>query len=157
MENIELLGRQEDRNRKGHRWTQAELIRLMQLWDTGMHLDKMAKELQTTTHAIGKMIVRLRAQGIPLKRRTAGKAPHKRNGQLWTQDEVAYLVRRRRDKANVEEIAVELGRSWSAINGMIQNLRKRGVDVPQFGKGMRRLYDVSGLTLTYGEPEGLIQ
>lgn len=149
--------KKQDRMRYGHRWTQDEIITLMSMWDAGDHVDHIAKSLKSSTHSIMKMIVRLRQQGIPLKRRTRGRrlGPDNRRAQLWTQAEIEYLVTRRRDRATIEEIAAELGRSWSAINAMIYNLRKRNVDVPRFGIGIRRLYDVSGLRVIYGEPDSL--
>ncbi len=142
----------QERMRFGHRWTHEEIISLMQLWDKGTPVDDIAEALGTTDHAIGHMVTRLRKQGIPLKRRTRGRklGGTQRFGQLWTQAEIDYLVTRRRDRATQEEIATELGRSWVAVAGMIQRLRRLGLAVPRFGIGMRRLYDVAALRTTYG-------
>lgn len=148
-----------NRMRFGHRWTQAELLSLMQLWEADEHVSDIATSLGASTHAVVKMVGRLRAQGLPLKRRRKGRKIGDRNrgGKPWTQAEVEYLVTRRRDRATMEEIGAELGRSYAAIAGMIENLRKRGVAVPQFGAGMKALYDVSGLRVAYDEAVTKVQ
>ena len=125
---------------KGHRWTNDELKKLMQLWAEGESVVYIADELNSSKYAIQKMVVKLRKEGIPLERRRRGHVAGRSN-TLWTQAEAEYLVRRRYEKATIEEIASELGRSWSAVSGMTQNLRKEGVSVPMYGHGVRRLWN----------------
>lgn len=45
----------------------------------------------------------------------------------------------------MDSIGLELGRTFSAVQGMIQTLRRNGVDVPMLGCGVRRLWDPSQL------------
>lgn len=120
------------KHRNGHRWTTEELKRLMELW------------AGSTEHAVLKIVQRLRADGIPLSRRTKGHK-HGRSNKPWTQEEIEYLFRRRLAGATDEEIAVDLGRSWSAVQNMVHVLRKRGAPVAMKGNGVRRLWSVSAL------------
>lgn len=124
----------------GHRWTTEEMRTLMQMWANDEELKVIAEKLEVTTASILHTVNRLRHSGIPLKRRTRG---HKagRQYQLWTQGEVEYLVRRREEKATCEEIAVDLGRSWSAVNAMINKLRQEQVPIAMRGNGVRRLWN----------------
>lgn len=129
---------------KGHRWTTAELKALMQLWAAEESVPDIALKLNASTAAILKMVGRLRKNGIPLKRRIRGHIAGRAN-QSWTQGEVEYLLRRRIEKATCEEIGEELGRTWSAINAMIQKLRSENVPVAMRGNGVRRLWNVHDL------------
>lgn len=122
---------------KGHRWTNEEIKLLMKMWGEERTIDEIGEALNTTRYALNKMVTRLRNEGVPLKHRTKGNTAD-RAFNLWSQGEVEYLVRRRQEKATAEEIASELGRTYIAVQGMIQKLRKEGVNVPMRGNGVRR-------------------
>lgn len=123
----------------GHRWTDEELKALMASWAEGWPVDIIAGNLNVTRAAVMKMVLRLRANGIPLQRRTAGHQAGRRN-QPWTQEEVEYLVRCREKQITSEQIAVDLGRSWNAVQNMIGKLRADGVPVKMLGCGVRKLW-----------------
>jgi biotin operon repressor len=127
------------RQHNGHRWTDEEIKTLMAEWAENTDISIIAATLNVTCNALLKMITRLRANGIPLKRRQAGHIAGRRN-QPWTQEEVEYLVRRREEQATVEVIANELCRSLNGVNGMIQKMRQEGVAVKMLGCGVRRLW-----------------
>lgn len=124
----------------GHRWTMVELSRLMELWQDGTPQRDIATQLETTPGAIRHVVQRLRTGGVPLTRRTKGNVAG-RSQRPWTQGEVEYLMRRRADKAVNEEIGIELGRSESAVGGMVRKLRSEQVPIAMRGNGVRRLYD----------------
>lgn len=131
-------------NYKGHRWTTEEIRVLMKLWADEKTMADIAEFFQLNQTAILKTINRLRKAGIPLARRTRGhKAGH--SNKPWTQGDVEYLLRRRAENATSEEIGNELGRSFVAVNAMIQTLRKENVPVAMRGHGVRRLWDVEAL------------
>lgn len=132
------------KHRNGHRWSTDELKTLMSMWAEEKPLGEIAEVLGTTTHAVLKIVQRMRADGIPLARRTKGHK-HGRSNKPWTQEEVEYLFRRRLAGATDEEIAVDLGRSWSAVQNMVGVLRKGGAPVAMKGQGVRRLWSVEAL------------
>lgn len=142
---------------QGHRWTDDELKLLMEMWLQDAPLATIATELNSTNYAISKMIVRLRQNGIPLPRRNRGHKVGSNSGKLWTQGEAEYVARRRQEKATVENIAAELGRTYSAVNAMIQRLRKEGVTLAMQGCGVRRLWNPELLqaTLRHTAPEAI--
>ena len=127
------------RQNHGHRWTDPELKSLMASWSEGYEVDLIAENLNVTRAAVLKMVLKLRANGIPLARRTKGHFAGRRN-KPWTQEEVEYLVRRRDQQATTEAIAVELQRSWAAVQAMVMKLRQEGVQVKMLGCGVRRLW-----------------
>lgn len=130
-----------------HRWTDDESKRLIGLWLDGAELDRIAESFGTTRYAINKHVQRLRNEGIPLPRRNNGHKAGRRN-KLWTQSEVEFLIRRRNENATAEQIAIELDRSFLAVQGMIQKLRKEEVEVKRLGQGSRRLWDAGKLKAT---------
>lgn len=129
----------------GHRWTTEEVIDFMSRWNRGDSIPEMAEHFGCSRYGINKQVTRLRRDGVYLARRTKGRGGEDsgalRSQQLWTSEETEYLIRRRHNRASIEEIAVELGRSVYAINGMVQQLRKSGVKVPIYGSGQRKLWD----------------
>lgn len=127
-------------DRRGHRWTDAEMQKLVGLWLQGTDVLDIAKEFTTTIHAINHVVHRLRKNGVPLPRRKQGHRAGRRNTP-WTQEEVEYVIRRRNDKATVEEIAVELDRTFGGVTSMIGTLRGQGVNVRMLGNGTRKLWD----------------
>lgn len=136
---------------KGHRWTNEELTKLMQLWAEDAPIEIIAIKLGSTHTAILKQVQRLRTNGIPLKRRDKGH----RNGiknSLWTQGEIEYLLRRRNEKATSEEIGIHLGRSANAVDAMIGKLRKEKVNIAMRGNGVRKLWDAEALKAVSLEP-----
>lgn len=135
---------------KGHRWTQEELVALMAMWAEGKSPQEIGVALGSTPFAVAKMVVRLRKNGIPLERRTRGHVAG-RGQMLWTQSEVEYLIRRRRERATMDEIAVELGRTFCGVQAMIGKLRREHVQVPMYGNGVRRLWDANQLRATFLE------
>lgn len=135
---------------KGHRWTNEELKTLMNLWQNGNSTEEIATQLNSTKLAIGRMVVRLRKNGIPLARRTKGHVAGRSN-KPWTQAEVEYLMRRRNEKATAEEIGNDLGRTPNAVHGMIQNLVHEGVSIAMQGQGVRKLWDANLLKSTMVE------
>jgi biotin operon repressor len=131
-------------HRHGRRYTTEELRRLMELWAAGEPLEAIAEALETTTRAILHVVQRLRADGVPLARRTKGNKTG-RSHKPWTQEEVEYLFRRRLAGASAEEIAHDLDRTASAVQQMVDVLRKQGVPVPMRGQGVRRLWSAEAL------------
>lgn len=111
-----------------------------------MDTAEIASLFNSTSFAINKIVVRLRREGIPLKRRTAGHRTGRVN-KLWTQEEVEYVIRRRNDRATVEVIAAELGRSFIGVQNLIQKLRKEDVPIQMLGMGVRRLWNVEALKM----------
>jgi biotin operon repressor len=157
---------------KGHRWTTDELKRLMQMWQAGSSLEEIGEVIHSTEYALLKMIQKMRAQGVPLKRRDRGRkraigqdrnaavVPGKNYGRLWTQADLEFVVRRRKENATAEEIAIELGRSVGGVNGIIQRLRAELVPVPMRGMGVRRLWNPSELRAKFIEDDqinGIVQ
>jgi biotin operon repressor len=132
------------KHRNGRRWTTEQLKSLMEMWAAGRPVEEIAAELEATTHAILKMVQRLRGDGIPLARRTRGHK-HGRANKPWTQEEIEYLYRRRLAGATDEEIAIDLGRSWSAVQNMASVLRQGGAPIAMRGQGVRRLWSVEAL------------
>jgi biotin operon repressor len=137
-----------DKLYKDHRWSNEEIKTLMKMWSDGEIIEVIANALNSTPRAIDKMVTRLRQHGIPLARRTKGHRKGNSN-KYWTQAEVEYLVRRRKERATAEEIAGELERTYSAINAMIQKLRKEEVTVERFGQGIRRKWSSVLLNATF--------
>lgn len=130
--------------RNDRRWTEAEIRKFIGMWLSGAELDGIAEHFGSTRYALNKLAGRLRRDGVPLPRRNAGHRAGRRN-KLWTQSEVEFLIRRRNEQATAEQIALELDRSFLAVQGMIQKLRIEGVDVRVLGRGKRRLWDVETL------------
>lgn len=135
---------------KGHRWTNDEIVSLMQMWSAKEPLLIICENLNVTQTAVLKQIQRLRKSGVPLERRING---NKQGNAVraWTQGEMEYLIRRRNEKANSEEIGAELNRTPNAVDAMIQKLRKENVYIAMRGNGVRRLWDAEylrGLSLT---------
>ena len=128
----------------GHRWTNDELLKLISGWIEGKELDELADMFGCTRHGINKQVSRLRRDGVVLPRRQNGHLAGRRN-QPWTQSEVEFLVRRRNDSVSAEQIGVELGRSFLAVQAMIQNLRKEGIDLRMLGCGVRKLWSADTL------------
>ncbi len=132
------------RSPHSHRWTETELRELIAAWLRQETLTCIAAKFGVTRHAITKQVTRMRNEGVPLPRRTPGNSAG-RNYQLWTQEEIEYLVRRRREFVNVENIAVELNRTILAVQGMIQKLRKEGIDLTKYQRGRQRLWSADSL------------
>ncbi len=141
---------------KGHRWTDDELTALMGMWADGRSPFHIAKTLGVTPKAVDKMVVRLRQNGIPLQRRTKGHVAGRSN-KPWTQSEVEHLMRRRKERATMDEIASDMGRTHHAINAMITKLRREGVPIMMFGQGVRRLWNRDSLIAVFNgdETDGL--
>jgi len=132
---LELITAKQD-----HRWSDEELKNLLSLWLAGTELDDIAHIFSVSRYAINKQIHRLRVNGVPVPRRKNGMKAGRHN-QLWTQEEIEYLVRRRNEKATTEALGVELGRSFLAVQSMIQELRRQGVSIRMLGHGHRRLWN----------------
>lgn len=135
---------------KGHRWTQEELVGLMAMWAEAKAPQEIADRLGVSAFAVAKMVVRLRKNGIPLERRRRGH-PAGRANKPWTHAELEYLIRRRRERATLDEIALDLGRTHSAVHAMLSKMRADHVPVPMYGSGVRRLYDTNALRATFLE------
>lgn len=132
------------KHRHGRRWSTEELKKLMTLWSEDVPLEEIASKLEATSHGILRMVQRLRADGIPLKRRVKRHKPGRSN-KPWTQEEIEYLYRRRLAGATVEEIASDLGRTWQAAQNMVYKLRSEGVPIAMRGQGVRRLWSAEAL------------
>lgn len=132
------------RQNYGHRWTDMELRQLIGKWMEGESLDALALHFKCTRHGINKQVLRMRREGIPLPRRAAGHVADRSN-KPWTQAEVEFIVRRRNESATAEQMAVELGRSFLSVQGMIAKLRKEGIAVRMLGSGVRRLWSPESL------------
>jgi biotin operon repressor len=128
----------------GHRWTEEELRRLISMWLEGSEHEEIQKEFNCSRAAITKIVLRLRRDGVPLPRKIAGHKAGRAN-KPWTQSEVEFLVRRRNESISAEQIAVELDRSFFAVQGMIGTLRKHGVRVRMLGSGVRKLWNAESL------------
>lgn len=132
------------KNDKARRWTTKEMTVFVAMWQNNAPLEEIAVTLNSTVGAIRKHVVRLRQQGIPLNRRVAGNIAGKYNA-LWTQGDIEFLMRRRQENATMEQIAVELNRTFSAVQGMIQRLRIEGAGIKMLGAGRKRLWDVGAI------------
>lgn len=130
--------------RNDHRWTDDELKRLISMWLAGDEVDSIALVFGVTPRGINRQVQRMRANGILVPRRKRGHRAGRSN-QLWTPEEVEYLVRRRNERASIEGIANELNRSFCAVQGMVERLKHEGVLVRAFGQGKRRLWDADRL------------
>jgi transposase len=127
-------------------WKESELRELIALCLQGKETREIAEHFKTTSSNISKMITRLRAEGIPIPRRTAGHKANRHNTP-WTQEEVEYVVRRRNERATSEQISIELNRTFYGVQGLILKLRKEGVDIQALGSGQRRLWSVERLQI----------
>ena len=141
----------------GHRWTDSELKMLMTRWQAGETPTDIAIVLGSTAHAISKMVVRLRKQGIPLTRRRRGHQIGQRAGKPWTQEEIEFVARRRIEGATSEEIGMALGRTHAAVDAMIARLRHEDVPIAMRGGGVRRLWNADRLrfALLNSDPENV--
>lgn len=130
--------------RTNHKWTTDELKELMHLWFQGVGSEEIATKFSITVRGLNTQITRMRQNGIPIPRRKSG---HKigRANKPWTPEEVEYVIRRRNERATSETIANELSRSFYGVQGIVQALRKNGVDVTEFGRGQRKLWDPARL------------
>ena len=128
------------KSRHDHRWTDDELKSLMAMWLKGDDLDAIAHVFGVSAFAINKQITRLRQNGVPLPRRSPGHRAARFN-MLWTPEEVEYVVRQRNEGDTYETIGNALGRTYSAINGLLKRLHKEGVPVRMTGRGKRRLWN----------------
>jgi transposase len=135
-----------DTQKHAHRWTEPELREFIGMYMRSVDVQTVANHFGVTVASCAKIAGRLRKEGVPLPRRTAGHIAGRRN-QPWTQEEIEYLVRRRKDRATAEEIALELNRSFHGVQGMILTLRKEGVDVGMLGSGVRRLWSPERLSM----------
>lgn len=125
----------------------------MAAWAAKESVDDIATSLNVTRYAVLKMVLRLRANGIPLERRDKGNFAGK-SYEPWTQGDVEYLLRKRAEKATADEIAAELGRTTNAVHGMIAKLRSEKVPVAMRGHGVRRLWNADALkALSVATPE----
>ena len=139
---------------KGHRWTQEEIVAVMALWAEKLSPQEIASRMNSTPFAIAKLVVRLRKLGIPLERRHRGHVAGRSN-KPWTQAEIEYLIRRRRERSTLDEISFDLGRTHSAVSAMVGKLRSNDVPVPMYGNGVRRLWDANSLRATFAQEHNL--
>jgi biotin operon repressor len=135
----------------GHRWTDDELRLLIDGWESNVPANELASCLKVSAHALRKMTVRLRAAGVPLRRRAPGHIATRRN-KLWSQSEVEYLLRRRDEGISSETIGSEMGRSFLAVQGMVAKLRRERVPVKMLGSGTRRLWNADALKALAADP-----
>lgn len=124
-----------------NRWTTEQLIKFAALWAADVPIQEIVTEFGCSATAVRRLVVRLRQDGIPLKRRRAGNMAGK-HSIPWTQEDVQYLIRRRNEGATGEQISIELNRTFGAIQCMVQAVRKSGASIKMFGSGRRRLWDV---------------
>lgn len=128
----------------GHRWTEAEMREFIGMWISEKPTEEIAAHFGVTARSICNLSQRVRRQGVPLPRRKQGHIAGRRN-LPWTQEEAEYLVRRRNERATAEQIAKELNRTHNGIAGMIERLRREGVNVRMLGKGTRRLWSAEAM------------
>lgn len=130
----------------GHRWTNDELKVLANAWQSSVPAEIIGKHLLVSAYAVRKMAFKLRQNGIPLTYHRKGHVAGRRN-MLWSQSEVEYLIKRRKDKATAEEIATELNRTFMGVQGMIAKLKSEKVHVGMLGCGKRRLWNADVLRM----------
>ncbi len=128
----------------GHRWTEAEMRELIGMWIGGTPTEEIAQHFGVRPRSISKVAGRLRREGIPLPKRNPGHVAGRYN-KPWTQEEVEYLIRRRNERANAQQIAEELDRTHNGVAAMIYKLRGEGVNVRLIGHGTRRLWNAESL------------
>lgn len=128
----------------GHKWTETEMRELIGMWLSDVPTAEIASRFGVKTRSIQRLAGRIRAQGIPLPRRNPGNSASRFN-KPWTQEEVEYVVRRRNERANAQQIADELDRTHNAVSAMIYKLRQEGVNVRLIGHGTRRLWNAEAL------------
>jgi biotin operon repressor len=126
-----------------HRWTEEEMRELIGMWLSGKPVEEMALRFGVRPRSIMRLAGRIRREGVPLPKR-GGHIAGRRN-KPWTQEEVEFLVRRRNERANAQQIAEELDRSHCAVSAMISKLRQEGVNVRLLGQGTRKLWSAASL------------
>lgn len=133
-----------------HRWTNEEMKKLVKMWQEDKTLDEISVALGSTKRSLAAMVVRLRSGGIPLKKRQRGHKFGKTNTS-WSQADVEYLVKRREAGGTVEEIAVELERSFYGVQALVLKLKQEGVALKKFGSGKSRLWDSTLIRAQLGQ------
>lgn len=128
----------------GHKWSEDEMRQLIGMWLSDEPTEKIAGHFGVRPRSILRLAGRIRRQGVPLPKRRAGNSAGRFN-KPWTQEEAEYLVRRRNERANAQQIAEELDRTHGAVAGMITRLRQEGVNVRLIGHGTRRLWNAEAL------------
>ena len=73
---------------------------------------------------------------FPLRREKAAIEPEKErkknmNGRKWTLEEVEYMLAKRKAGVPLGEIAADLGRTETAVNGKLQKLREEGMKIAE--------------------------
>jgi biotin operon repressor len=127
-----------------HRWTEAEMRELIGMWLAEKPTEEIAARFGVRPRSIMRLAGRIRREGVPLPKRKTGNFAG-RLGKPWTQEEVEYLVRRRNERANAQQIADELDRTHNAVSAMISKLRSEGVNVRLIGHGTRKLWSAASL------------
>jgi transposase len=127
-----------------HRWTETEMRELIGMWLSDKPTEDIARHFGVRPRTIYRLAGRIRREGVPLPKRKLGHVAG-RHQKPWTQEEVEYIVRRRNERANAQQIAEELDRTHNAVSAMIYKLRQEGVNVRLIGHGTRRLWDPASL------------
>lgn len=125
------------------RWTTQEMMSFVADWNLGTDIGEMAQKYDVSPTTIRKRVLRLRQDGVPLPHRRAGHIAGRYNDP-WTQADVEYVVRRRKEGISNAAIAVELGRTFCAVQGIVSQLRKEGV-VEKLGSGRKRLWNFDAI------------
>lgn len=128
----------------GHRWTNAQVAKLIKLWNDGVPIPDIAKKLDSSPCAIGTMVRRLRHYGIEMEKRTRGHRKGDLNSR-WTQKDIDWLLKRRQEGATINQMAEELGRTVHSVAGMTLKLRKMGAPVGQHNSGITKLWSVEAI------------
>ena len=129
----------------GNRWTTERFQELIGMWLRDVPLEEIARHFGITQIGLQKVALSLRKNGIPLPYRKKGHKAGRKN-KPWTQEEVETVVRMRNERANTQEIANSLDRTFYGVQNLILKLRnEENVPVVSLGEGRRRLWDADKL------------
>lgn len=126
---------------KGRRYTNKQLQTLIGMWLRDVSTEEICQHFGIQPTGLNKLVLRLRANGVPLPLRKRGHKPDRYN-KPWTQEEVETVVRMRNEKRSTADIADAVDRSFYGVQALILRLRNvEGVPVLSLGGGMRKLWD----------------
>lgn len=102
-------------------WSKKEIEKLIELYENGEPLRKIAKELGRTYAAVKTRLNMLRKQGKLDVRRI-----NKDGRTRWTEDEEEFLIEMFTQGYTMPDIARELGRTYNAVKAKVRALRRQG-------------------------------
>ena len=105
-------------------WTPDEERRLVELYQSGVAIEDIARRLQRSTHAVEVRATKIRRRGTFASFGPRGRA------RTWTTDEERRLIELYRSGSSFKDICRRLGRSRDSVSWRASEIRRRGVFVP---------------------------